>query len=93
MDSDKSDYLLEIKTVQVSAFRTLIEALKEILVEANFETDQDGIKIKAMDASHTVLVYLRLYPDRFEKFYCKQKTNMGINLTNFFAYFDTSSFA
>ena len=32
--------ILEIKTVQASAFRILIEALKEILTDANFECDE-----------------------------------------------------
>jgi hypothetical protein len=45
--------LFEIKTVQSSAFRTLIEALKEILTEANLEFDQHGIKIAAVDETHT----------------------------------------
>ena len=58
--------LFEIKTVQSGAFRTLIEALKEILTEANLEFDSNGIKIMAVDETHTVLVFLRLYSDRFE---------------------------
>ena len=52
--------LFEIKTVQSGAFRTLIEALKEILTEANLEFDPQGIKVMAVDETHTVLVYLRL---------------------------------
>ena len=48
--------LIEIKTVQSAAFRVLIEALKEILTDANFEFDESGMKIVAMDSSHTVLV-------------------------------------
>ena len=32
--------LLEVHTVQASAFRILIEALKEILTDANFEFDE-----------------------------------------------------
>ena len=48
--------LFEIKTIQSAAFRTLIEALKEILSEANLEFDSTGIKIMAMDETHTVLV-------------------------------------
>ena len=32
MDCESNNYLLEVKTVQSSAFRILIEALKEILL-------------------------------------------------------------
>ena len=57
---------MEAKTIQANAFKTLIEALKEILNDANLEFDEHGIKIKAMDSSHTVLVYLKLEANKFE---------------------------
>jgi proliferating cell nuclear antigen len=76
--------LFEIKTVQSGAFRTLIEALKEILTEANIEFDQQGMKIIAVDETHTILVYLRLYADRFEQYYCPTKQVLGINMIYLF---------
>ena len=76
--------LFEIKTVQSGAFRTLIEALKEILTEANLEFDSQGIKIMAVDETHTVLVYLRLHSDRFESYYCPQKYVLGVNMIYLF---------
>jgi proliferating cell nuclear antigen len=76
--------LFEIKTVQSGAFRTLIEALKEILTEANLEFDSQGIKIMAVDETHTVLVYLRLHSDRFETYYCPAKHVLGVNMIYFF---------
>jgi proliferating cell nuclear antigen len=76
--------LFEIKTIQAAAFRTLIEALKEILTEANLEFDNTGIKIMAMDETHTVLVHLKLLADRFNEFYCPQKFVLGINMIYLF---------
>mgnify|MGYP003345910766 CR=1 FL=1 len=76
--------LFEIKTVQSGAFRTLIEALKEILTEANLEFDSKGIKVMDVDESHTVLVYLRLDAERFETFYCPAKHVLGVNMIYFF---------
>jgi len=77
-------YIVEIKTVQSSAFRILIEALKEILTDANLELDNTGIKVMAMDSSHTVLVHLKLNSENFESFYCKNKVILGINMINLF---------
>ena len=34
--------------------------LKEILTDANFEFSSTGLKVIAMDSSHTVLVHLKL---------------------------------
>lgn len=82
--SNANGNLFEVKTVQSAAFRTLIEALKEILTEANLEFDSQGIKVMAVDETHTVLVYLRLHADRFETFYCPQKHVLGVNMIYLF---------
>ena len=84
-------YILEVKTVQSSAFRILIEALKEILTDANLEFDKTGIKVMAMDSSHTVLVHLKLNSENFEYFHCKNKVVLGINMINFFKLIKTMS--
>ena len=77
-------YSLEIKTVQSAAFRVLTEALKEILTDANFEIDSTGIKVMALDSSHTVLVHLKLSAGNFEYYKCDEKKILGINMLNFF---------
>ena len=76
--------IIEIKTVQASAFRILVEALKEILTDANFECDETGIKMIAMDSSRTVLVHLKLHSNKFEYFLCKEKKVLGISMINLF---------
>lgn len=81
----------EIRTVQSAAFRTLIEALKEILTEANLEFDSTGIKVIDVDETHTVLTYLRLNADRFEYFYCPAKYVLGINMIYLFKLIKTLS--
>ena len=83
--------LFEIRTVQSSAFRTLIEAIKEILTEANLEFDSTGMKVIDLDETHTVLTYLRLHADRFEYFYCPAKYVLGINMLYLFRLIKTLS--
>ena len=77
-------YILELKTVQSSAIRVLIEALKEILTDVNIIFDSTGMKIMAMDSAHTVLVYLKLEHDKFEYYFCKDKYVVGVSMINFF---------
>ena len=87
MDNDNlEDYDIYIKTIQSSPFRCLIEALKEILTDANIEIDSSGIKIIAIDTSHTVLVHLKLDASNFEVFHCKEKKQLGINMINFYKF-------
>ena len=89
--ANENGNLFEIRTVQSSAFRTLIEALKEILTEANLEFDSTGIKVIDVDETHTVLTYLRLYSERFEYFYCPVKYVLGINMIYLFKLIKTLS--
>ena len=90
-NENKEKLVLEVKTVQSSAFRILIEAKKEILTDANLQFDETGIKVIAMDASHTVLVHLKLEAKNFESYYCPNKMILGVNMLNFFKLIKTMS--
>jgi proliferating cell nuclear antigen len=85
------DMLFRIRTVKAAPFRTLVEAIKDILTDANLEFDHTGLKIMAMDGTHTILVHLRLQADRFDEFHCPQKHVLGINMINFFKLVKTMS--
>ena len=77
--------VLEIKTVQIAPFRTLMTALKDILLETNITFSPEGIRIINMDKSHTILAHLYLEADRFEQYYCKYpKIVIGVNMFHLF---------
>ena len=84
MLNDNTNNILNIKTEQAGAFRILVEALKEILTEANFIFDSSGIKLMAMDSTRTILIHMKLDSENFEEFYCPNKTTVGVNMLNFF---------
>lgn len=79
-----SEYLLVLKTVQSSIFRVLIEALKDILPDTCIEFNPMGVRILTIDATHVVLVHLKLDGTQFEKYYCPSKLVIGVNMQNFF---------
>ncbi len=83
MESKNDDFLFEMRTVKTSPFRTLIDAIKDILTETNIEVDQNGMKIMAMDGTHTILVHMRLHASMFDKFVCSKKCILGVNMMNF----------
>jgi len=77
-----TEYIVEAKTVQTGAVRTLKEALKCILVEMSLIFDDTGIRMVAMDNTRTVLVHLRLYAEKFERYSYKHtspKFVIGVN--------------
>jgi proliferating cell nuclear antigen len=85
-----SGNVLTIKTVQITAFKTLMTALKEILVETNISFDPTGIKIINMDRTHTILAHLFLQAEKFEIFECKkEKIIIGVNMPNLFKLINT----
>jgi len=77
--------VLEIKTVQISPVKTLMTALKDILLETNITFLQEGIRIINMDKSHTILAHLFLDASNFEYYYCKYpKIVIGVNMFHLF---------
>jgi len=77
--------VLTIKTVQIAPFRTLMTALKDILLETNITFQSDGIRIINMDKSHTILAYLFLSSQNFEFYECKkEKIIIGVNMFHLF---------
>jgi proliferating cell nuclear antigen len=77
--------VLTIKTVQIAPFRTLMTALKDILLETNITFQPDGMRIVNMDKSHTILVHLFLRAENFEFYECKHdKIIIGVNMFHLF---------
>ena len=97
----ENNYVLEMKTVQISPMRTLMTALKDILLETNIIFSQEltskdgkvspaGIRIINMDKSHTILAHLFLDAFKFEHFYCKYpKIIIGVNMFHLFKLINT----
>ena len=83
--SNTNGNILTIKTVQIAPFRTLMTALKDILLETNINFQADGIRIINMDKSHTVLAHLFLQAVNFELYECKkEKIIIGVNMFHLF---------
>jgi proliferating cell nuclear antigen len=88
--SSTEDNVLTIKTVQIAPFRTVMTALKDILLETNITFEPDGMRIINMDKSHTILVYLFLPAQNFEFYECKKdKIIIGVNMFHLFKLINT----
>ena len=76
--------LIDIRTVQAVPFKTMIEALKEILVDINIEFNESGIKIMEIDATQSVLVHLKLDANQFQVYNCNKRMIIGLSVINLF---------
>ena len=78
-----SDFLLKFKTVQASGFQKLVECMKDILTDVNWEFDQTGIKVLCMDGSHVCLINMKLEAENFEYYHCPNTIKVGVSMSNF----------
>lgn len=88
--TSNTNNVLTVQTVQIAPVRTLMTALKDILLETNIMFTPEGIKIINMDKSHTILAHLSLHADRFEFYQCKKdKVVIGVNMLHLYKLINT----
>lgn len=76
------NYKVYLKTVQGTAIKSLVEALKEVLFETNIHFDNEGLKIMNMDPSQVALVFLKLNSKEFEEYYCPKPFHIGVSMVS-----------
>lgn len=74
--------MFEARLVQGSLLKKVLESIKDLVTDANFDCSQNGFALQAMDSSHVSLVALMLRSDGFEHYRCDRNMTMGMNLTN-----------
>ncbi|XP_077226111.1 proliferating cell nuclear antigen-like [Tasmannia lanceolata] len=74
--------MLELRLVQGSLLKKVLEAIKDLVTDANFDCSSTGFSLQAMDSSHVALVALLLRSEGFEHFRCDRNLSMGMNLNH-----------
>ena len=75
--------MFEARLNQGRILKQVLESVKDLVTDANFEADPaEGFKLQAMDSSHVSLVALKLHKDGFEFYRCDRPLTMGMNLAN-----------
>lgn len=66
--------------MQGAVLKKIMEAIKDLVNEANFDCSSAGIQLQAMDSNHVSLVALNLKSEGFEHYRADRKISLGINL-------------
>uniref|UniRef100_A0A7S3PZX6 DNA sliding clamp PCNA n=1 Tax=Chaetoceros debilis TaxID=122233 RepID=A0A7S3PZX6_9STRA len=74
--------MFEARLLQGKVFKQLIEALKDLVQDANIDCTEDELSIQAMDSSHVSLVQVNLQASMFDHFRCDRAISLGFNSTN-----------
>ncbi len=77
---DMPGYLMYVHTIQSTAFRYMVESLKEVLNDGNMICDATGIRVVSIDASHSTIVFMKLDGGKFERFFCPSRVVAGVNM-------------
>ncbi|RKP14999.1 proliferating cell nuclear antigen [Piptocephalis cylindrospora] len=72
--------MLEARLPQGAVLKKIVDAIKEIVSDANFDCTDSGITLQAMDSSHVALVSLLLTSEAFDPYRCDRNLTLGINI-------------
>ncbi|KZT05691.1 proliferating cell nuclear antigen [Laetiporus sulphureus 93-53] len=75
--------MLEARLAEASILKRLLDAIKELVTDANFECNEEGIVLQAMDNSHVALVSVKLDASGFKRYRCDRPLPLGVNLNSF----------
>ncbi|KIY49678.1 proliferating cell nuclear antigen [Fistulina hepatica ATCC 64428] len=75
--------MLEAKLSEAATLKKLLDSIKELVTDANFECNEEGINLQAMDNSHVALVAVELQRAGFKKFRCDHPMPLGVNIATF----------
>jgi proliferating cell nuclear antigen len=62
--------------------KKIVEAIKELVTDANLDCSESGIQMQAMDSSHVSLCALTLRSEGFEHYRCDETFSMGVHTNN-----------
>lgn len=74
--------MIEAKMESPVVLKKILDAIKELVSDANFECNEEGLKLQAMDNSHVALVAVELNAESFLKYRCDRPMPLGVNLAS-----------
>jgi proliferating cell nuclear antigen len=66
--------------LQGGLLKRVLDAIKDLVADGNFDCSSTGFSLQAMDSSHVALVTLLLHADGFEHYRCDRNISMGLNI-------------
>jgi len=71
---------LEAHLQQAVLLKKVVDSIKDLCKDVNFDCSEKGIQVQSMDSSHVALVSLLLRESAFSEFKCERPTSMGMNV-------------
>ena len=71
---------LEAHLQQAVLLKKVVDAMKDLCKDVNFECSEKGIEVQSMDSSHVALVSVLLREAAFSDFKCDRAASLGMNV-------------
>lgn len=71
--------MFEARLPQGNVLKKVLEAIKDLVPNANWDCGSNGLTVQAMDSSHVSLVSLSLSADGFEPYRCDRNITLGMD--------------
>ncbi|KAJ5308740.1 hypothetical protein N7508_004119 [Penicillium antarcticum] len=68
------------RLARASLLKRVVDAIKDLVQDCNFDCNDSGIALQAMDNSHVALVSMLLRAEGFSPYRCDRNIALGINL-------------
>lgn len=74
--------MFEARLKQANILKKIVDAIRDLVNEANFDVSSTGMQLQAMDTSHVSLVALLLKGSEFDHYRCDRSLSLGLNLAS-----------
>ncbi|KAM0271424.1 hypothetical protein ACHAQH_009078 [Verticillium albo-atrum] len=74
--------MLEARLEQADILKKVVDAIKDLVQDCNFDCNDSGVALQAMDNSHVALVSMMLKAEAFSPYRCDRNIALGVNLTS-----------
>ncbi|KAI1334763.1 proliferating cell nuclear antigen [Xylariaceae sp. FL0016] len=74
--------MLEARLDQSQVLKKVVDAIKDLVQDCNFDCNDSGIALQAMDNSHVALVSMMLKAEAFSPYRCDRNIALGVNLVS-----------
>jgi proliferating cell nuclear antigen len=74
--------MLEARLEQANLLKKVVEAIKDLVQDCNFDCNDSGVALQAMDNSHVALVSMMLKAEAFAPYRCDRNIALGLNLSS-----------
>jgi proliferating cell nuclear antigen len=75
--------MFEARLVQGSLFKKVLDAIKDLVNEANWDCSATGLSMQAMDSAHVSLCFIDLNAEGFDPYRCDRNLTLGLNINKY----------